>query len=159
MSGEEPEKPNPYQSPVDSSAPAEPDQRSADPIAVSRKHLTLLGMLVLSGIGGLCSGLVPEDPSTLRAIHFVEAILLAGLIVQWCHYDSRERGLPRWRFLPLLMVFCPGPLFMVPVYLFSTRGARGFLSVILAIALSALLVAVNIFAALLGLVLAGVPLF
>jgi hypothetical protein len=48
---------------------------------------------------------------------------------------------------------------MVPVYLFSTRGARGFLSVILAIAFSALLVAVNIFAALLGLVLAGVPLF
>jgi hypothetical protein len=59
-------------------------------------------------------------------IDFASGLIVVILILGWCRIDREERQLTPWRFFVPLMVLCPGPLILMPTYLFVTRGRGGF---------------------------------
>ena len=80
---------------------------------------------------------------------------MAMLIVGWCDIDREERQLDRWRFFVPLMVLCPGPLVVLPAYLFVTRGVGGFVATAIAIAFFGLMIFVGAGTLVMGLLLTG----
>ena len=142
---------NPYR------APESPQEPAADQIPdfASRKRRKLFHLLLLMAIIGFLTGLLPEDSSINRVTDLAGAIGMAMLIVGWCEIDSEERQLDRWRFFVLLMVFCPGPLIVLPTYFFVTRGVGGFAATAKAFAFFGLMVFVAAVTLVMGLLLTG----
>lgn len=127
---------NPYR------APESPPEPAADQIPdfASRKRRKLIQLLVLMAVMGFLTGLLPEDSSINRVLDLAGGIVMAMLIVGWCDIDREERQLDRWRFFVLMMVLCPGPLVILPAYLFVTRGIGGFAATAKAIAFFGLMI-------------------
>lgn len=140
---------NPYESPQCVDATAE--QTAADILASCQdaKRRQLLGMIITFAVSGFVSGWV-DDLALSRFIDLATGLVFAFLILRWCDNDHYERqqnqeplwhGMP-WRYFAFMMILCPGPLIMMPIYLLVTRGWRGFISIAWAGAFFALLVAV-----------------
>jgi hypothetical protein len=142
---------NPYRAPESAQEPA------ADQILdfASRKRRKLIQLLILMAIMGFLTGILPEDSSIDRVTDLASAIGMAMLIVGWCDIDREERHLDRWRYFVLLMVFCPGPLIVLPTYLFVTRGVGGFAATAKATAFFGLMIFVGAVTFVLGLLLTG----
>lgn len=142
---------NPY------SAPESTQERAADqfPDFASRKRSKLIQLLLWMAITGFVTGIFPEDSSTNRVADLATGIGIAMLILGWCVIDREEHQLDRWRFFVPLMVLCPGPILVLPVYLFVTRGVGGFAATAMAIAFSGLMLFVRFAAFDLGLLLTG----
>ena len=141
---------NPYR------APDSPQEPAADQIPdfASRKRRKLIQLLVLMAILGFLTGLF-QDSSINRVTDLTGAIVMAMLIVGWCAIDREERQLDRWRFFVPLMVLCPGPLVVLPAYLFVTRGVGGFVATAIAIAFFGLMMFVGAVTLIMGLLLTG----
>ena len=141
---------NPYR------APDSPQEPAADQIPdfASRKRRKLIQLLVLMAILGFLTGLF-QDSSINRVTDLTGAIVMAMLIVRWCAIDREERQLDRWRFFVPLMVLCPGPLVVLPAYLFVTRGVGGFVATAIAIAFFGLMMFVGAVTLVMGLLLTG----
>ena len=141
---------NPYR------APESPQEPAADQIPdfASRKRRKLIQLLVLMAILGFLTGLF-QDSSINRVTDLTGAIVMAMLIVGWCAIDREERQLDRWRFFVPLMVLCPGPLVVLPAYLFVTRGVGGFVATAIAIAFFGLMMFVGAVTLVMGLLLTG----
>ena len=141
---------NPYR------APDSPQEPAADQIPdfASRKRRKLIQLLVLMAILGFLTGLF-QDSSINRVTDLTGAIVMAMLIVGWCAIDREERQLDRWRFFVPLMVLCPGPLVVLPAYLFVTRGVGGFVATAIAIAFFGLMMFVGAVTLVMGLLLTG----
>ncbi len=142
---------NPYR------APESPPEPAADQIPdfASRKRRKLIQLLVLMGVIGCLTGLLSEDSSINRLTDLIGGISMAMLILGWCDIDREERSLDRWRFFVILMVLCPGPLVMLPAYLFVTRGIGGFAATAKAIAFLGLMMFVGVVSFGIGALLAG----
>jgi hypothetical protein len=93
-------------------------------------------MAVLFFVSGVLWGSLPDEPDqapasgvrgrvALVALDVLGVIAFHVLAYVWCEYDRLERGKPRWRRFAFLVIVCPGPLVMAPVYLCATRGTRG----------------------------------
>src|SRR3972149_11751978 len=132
--------PNPYQPPELEPTSASDAAAIADDSPARQKRRILIWMTVLFAVSGLLSGLFLEDRSLLSVIEIATAIVLAILLVTWCECDRIERQGERWPFFIVLMVLCPGPILMLPIYLFATRGAGGFLATARAAAFFVLLI-------------------
>ncbi len=141
---------NPYR------APDSPQEPAADQIPdfASRKRRKLIQLLVLMAILGFLTGLF-QDSSINRVTDLTGAIVMAMLIVGWCDIDREERQLDRWRFFVPLMVLCPGPLVVLPAYLFVTRGVGGFVATAIAIAFFGLMMFDGAVTLVMGLLLTG----
>jgi len=108
----------------------------------AKKRRMLFGMVVLFAVNGFLTGVLGEDSALSAPLELVTAIAFAVMVVCWCEYDRIQRQAQRWRFFIVLMVVCPGPLVMIPVYLCVTRGVRGLISTAMAAAFFLLLIAV-----------------
>ncbi len=104
--------------------PADSNEEQADVDVVdyaARKRRLILALLIYSvGLGGI-SVFLPEDD---RQADFLLGLPYLILGVSWCFADARERGhrISRGMQLVLVVFFVIG----FPIYLFETRGLRGF---------------------------------
>ena len=61
-----------------------------------------------------------------KPLLFLDLIVFVIVIIQWTYLDAAERGFQLWRYYVPLMVICPGPAFVMPVYFIKSRGwSRG----------------------------------
>ncbi len=119
---------NPYRSPesaLDGAALGIPQFYS--PVYRWEKRRLLFVMLLVYAIAGAMIGALSEDLTQL--ITAAASIATIILTLRWCEYDRRERGLEPWRYFGVMMILCPGPVVLLPIYFLSTRGMRGFLSI------------------------------
>jgi hypothetical protein len=86
-------------------------------------------MLALAAVSGVATQLFADSA---REIELAEGLIVALLVASWCHHDARERGdtLSRRLFLGIFLL----ALIFLPVYFFRTRGIRGLVSILLALA-------------------------
>ena len=93
---------------------------------INLRTAPVIGFLILSPIEGLLSTLVSSDFSVLFF-----PLLAAFCCVTWCGIDSHHRGirLSKWFVVGLFFL----ALIFLPIYLFHSRGLRGFLGIGIAI--------------------------
>jgi len=132
---------NPYESPRIESGPEGP----SSPLSTygPEKRRLLFWLLGVMAIAGALAGISP-DSGTERIITFLSNIAVAILITRWCEYDSREHGVRLWSYFVIMMICCPGPLFLVPIYLFTSRGSGGWLATLKAAGFLLAMIAVNL---------------
>jgi hypothetical protein len=87
-------------------------------------------IFLLFVLRGFLEPLVHDGSAMEKGLNLVTGIALAVLLVQWCEYDCEERGIKRWRYFAVMMIICPGPLILMPIYFLATRGWRGLLSIL-----------------------------
>ncbi len=117
---------NPYRSPeqteYDDAEPELPPLPSYRP----EKDRVLWALLIVWAIGGALAVFVAEDLS--RIVDVAAGIATVILILRWCDYDRQERAINRWPFFGVMMILCPGPALVLPIYFLRTRGLRGLWS-------------------------------
>jgi hypothetical protein len=117
-----------------------PDERP-EPLDFRRaKRKVLLAMLLVFALSGFLLPLTGAEVVLRRGVDIATAIGTTVLILQWCAYDCRQRMLRRWPYFGLMLVLCPGPLILMPIYFFATRGWRGLISILKALVLFTLAV-------------------
>lgn len=119
---------NPYSPPAlttQQTVEIEPNSPSKFTVRKRRKLRLILRTVAILGFG---TGLLPEGSSPERILTFATGLYITILVLGWCEIDGEERSLTRWRFFVPMMVFIPGPVIMVPIYLFVTRGIEGFIA-------------------------------
>jgi hypothetical protein len=123
----------------------------ADSIA---KRRALFRMLTWTGASGFVTGLLGEA-SPLGFIFQIAAwFAFLALLVGWCEADSQQQGVPLWRhFIPMLVV-CPGPALLMPIYFLRSRGIAGLVTTLLAALFFLGLLVVDVIGAVAGTLLA-----
>jgi len=58
----------------------------------------------------------------------IQMIVTFTLATRWCRDDAEARGFTLWRRFAFYTIAFPGPLLMVPIYLFKSRGNAGIVS-------------------------------
>lgn len=152
------DSPNPYESPE--AAPVDvAAQESAIVLDFARrKRRQLVLLLVAMAISGFLAGFISENSGWSTLADLVSGLAVAILILGWCDIDREERQLSRWPFFVALMILCPGPLIIVPTYLFVTRGVGGFAATAKAAAFLLLMIGVMIATSVMALLLTGAEL-
>ena len=133
---------NPYQSPKYIPVATDEIDESRQLASRQGKRRQLWGMVATFAISGVVSGILPENIPISRICDLVTGLVFVLFVLRWCDYDRWERRISPWRFFTLLMVFFPGPLFMLPIYLITTRGFQGFVATAEAAIFFAILIAV-----------------
>ena len=126
---------NPYQAPGADIAIGPHEPADDEPGFRRAKRKIVLAILLLFALSGFLAPLTAGDPVLQKGLDLVTAIALAAFLLRWCEYDRRERQIKRWRYFAVMMIFCPGPLILMPIYFLATRGLRGLLSILMAAAL------------------------
>jgi hypothetical protein len=120
-----------------------------------RKRRKLHQILIAMAMLGFAMGLFPEGSTLERIASFVGGLSFTILTLGWCTIDREERNLEPWRFFVPMMVFVPGPILMIPIYLFVTRGLEGFVATAKAFGFFLLMVVVIAVTSIAGLVVTG----
>lgn len=99
-----------------------------------RRKRGWLMFLSVCAIGfGILSGALRDDWE--KPLLFLDAIVFVIAIVQWAYLDAAELGFHLWRYFVPLMIICPGPFLVMPVYFVKSRGwIRGLAACGLAVA-------------------------
>lgn len=134
---------NPYASPQVLPGDSSDPESRVHGLSNRGKSRAILGMIVTFAASGFLEGMLPAKGPIPRVIDLTAAIVFALLVLRWYEWDRWENEIPPWRYFALLVVVIPGPLFMVPIYLLSTRGSKGLWPVAQAAALLAVLMAVT----------------
>lgn len=116
-----------------------------------RKRRKLQQMLIAMAIFGFAAGLFPEGSTLKQIASFATGLSFTILTLGWCTIDREERNLKPWRFFVPMMVFLPGPILMIPIYLFTTRGLEGFAATAKAFAFFVLMMVVFMITTIMGL--------
>ena len=98
------------------------EQHTIPPLFVRRKRNRLILLLIWAAVSGFLDGAVSVDWET--AILLLDAIVFAILVIQWTYFDAAELGFRLSRYFIPLMVICPGPILVMPVYFIKSRGWR-----------------------------------
>ena len=119
---------------------AEAGLEEAPAVSLGRHKRVVVGLMagLFAGVGVVME-LLPENSTEAWALDVAGAIAFFVMAYLWCEWDRIERGRRRWPKFALLMIVCPGPLVMVPVYLCASRGLRGLWATAKAAALLAAL--------------------
>ena len=124
------------ESPEESVAPARP------PLA-QRKRKCLIFLLVWALISGSIFGIVDAEWET--PLLFLDMIVFLIAIIKWTYHDAEQHDFSLWRYFVPLMVLCPGPLLVMPVYFVRSRGwAGGMIATLLSFAFVALQFAIDL---------------
>jgi hypothetical protein len=146
---------NPYQSPeVEETSPLEA-LPSAPTSYRDAKIQTLIGMAVVYAVSGLFAGLLPEESPVQLIVDLATFVLFAVLLLKWCTLDRVERQIEAWPMFPVLLIICPGPLIIMPLYFCSTRGWAGLIATGKAALFLVLLFLVAVVGAVVGAMLTG----
>lgn len=141
---------NPYESPqVDEASIAE----APDPVKQSfrdAKLRVLTWMVVVFAVSGFLTWIISEESGFGRIVDVATMVCFAVLLLQWCSLDRTERQLDPWPYFVLLVVLCPGPLIMMPLYLCRTRGWGGLIATGKAVLFFLLLIGVAVLGTIVG---------
>jgi hypothetical protein len=138
---------NPYQSPETIENIAT-DSEEYEYLSIRRqKRNALLIMVALFAVLGLINGVTPEHFVAGRVIDLAGAIGFAILLIRWCSLDCFELGIEPWAHIGIMLIICPGPFILMPIYFLKTRGFRGLLSMLWSAAFFVLLMAVSVVSA------------
>ncbi len=108
------------------------------------KRQVLIWMTVLFAVSGAISGAV-QDEQLIPLIGMATGLLFALLIIAWCGHDRGELEIDAWPLFGPMMVICPGPIVLVPAYLFATRGfLHGLIGLLKAAMFMLLLITVSV---------------
>ncbi len=146
---------NPYQAPGVDVTIGE-GEHADDELGFRRaKRKIIVVILLLFVLNGFLAPLTHGDSTLQKGCDLVTAITLAVLLLQWCEYDRREHEIKRWRYFGAMMILCPGPLILMPIYFLATRGLRGLISILKAsflfvLAIAAMLTGFVVSAAIFG---------
>jgi hypothetical protein len=135
---------NPYQAPGADIAIGPHEPADDEPGFRRAKRKIILAILLLFALSGFLVPLTAGDPVLLKGLDLVTAIALAAFLLRWCQYDRRERHIKRWPFFAAMMILCPGPLILMPIYFLATRGLRGLFSILMAAALFGLAIVATV---------------
>jgi|ERR1017187_1017268 peptidoglycan/LPS O-acetylase OafA/YrhL len=91
-----------------------------------QKRVALMALAVLAATLGGISVLIDESPSADRVVTIAGALLALSLVLTWVYYDSVEHHYRIGILLGICIILVGG--IGLPVYLFKTRGLRGFIS-------------------------------
>ena len=98
----------------------------------TRKRWCLGFLLLWAVISGVISGLIAvewQDPWV-----FVDVIVCTLAIITWTYSDAALHNYRPWRFFIPMMIICPGPLIVMPIYFVRTRGwSKGIGATLLAL--------------------------
>lgn len=109
-----------------------------------RRYLVLLSAWML--FMGFVIGAMSAESETL--LSFLDAVVTIVLLVKWIYLDAEEHGVRLHRHFVLMMVFCPGPLILIPIHFIRSRGwLQGSITTAKAILIFCLLMALKIGAA------------
>lgn len=102
----------------------------------AKKRRIVLMLLAYSAILGVIGVFLPDEESPLDYIVGLPILILG---MAWCFVDAEERDHRIGKLMQLALIF----FFVVayPLYLFQTRGIRGFLTLGLAMVLVAVMAA------------------
>jgi hypothetical protein len=123
----------------------------ADSIA---KRRALFRMLIWTGASGFVIGLLGETSPLGFVFQIAAWFAFLALLVGWCEADSQQQGVPLWRhFIPILVV-CPGPALLMPIYFLRSRGITGLVTTLLAALFFLGLLVVDVIGAVVGMLFA-----
>ena len=120
-----------------------------------RKRRKLHQILFAMAIFGFAIGLFPEGSTLEQIATLAGGLSFTILTLGWCSIDREERNQEPWRFFVPMMVFLPGPMLMIPIYLFVTRGLVGFVATAKAFGFFLLMMVVIAVTSIAGLVVTG----
>jgi len=102
----------------------------------AKKRRIILMLLAYSAIYGVLCIFLPNEDSPLDFLAVLPMLILS---VSWCFLDATEHDYRIGRLMVLTLVL----LFIVgfPIYVFRTRGIRGFKTLLLTTCLAAVMVA------------------
>jgi len=88
-------------------------------LRAQKKQQWLFLIFVFGAVEGLMTGLAP---SLEALIGLIGAIATWVAILEWTKNDARQRDFTLWRYFAPMMILCPGPLIILPIYFVRTRG-------------------------------------
>ncbi len=106
------------------------------------KRNCLVFLLAWAIVWGFVGGAASVNWGT--AIVFLDAVMFLIAIVRWTYLDAAEHDFQLWRHFVTLLVICPGPVVIMPVYFIRSRGWRaGLIACGLALAFWVLQIALH----------------
>ena len=85
-----------------------------------RKRNRLIFLLVWAAVAGFVWGAAPTEWD--MPLRVLDTIVFLIVIIQWTYIDAGEHEFPLWRYFVPMMVICPGPVVIIPVYFIKSRG-------------------------------------
>ncbi len=107
----------------------ESDSSDADctiPNYSNRKRRILILLLVYSAVLGLSAVYLPEDD---RVVDVALGLPMLIMLISWCYIDAGQRNHVIGRIMRASLVLLFALAF--PIYIFQTRGLKGFISLAL----------------------------
>lgn len=111
-----------------------PGQSQEDAADRAWKRQSLLRIPLWMLAAGFATGFFGEGDLLDLIVHVIATVAFLVLLHRWCAADARLHRIELWRYFLVTLVVCPGPLLVVPIHLLRTRGIRGLLSILLALA-------------------------
>ncbi len=53
---------------------------------------------------------------------FIDLVAIVFVLIFWLHLDAAEHNVRLWRHIGILVVICPGPIVVLPIYFIRSRG-------------------------------------
>lgn len=122
----------------------------SEPVQGPARRQDKLRYLVLLPAWMLLMGFVigAMSAESEKLLSFLDAVVTIVLLVKWIYLDAEEYGVRLHRHFVLMMVFCPGPLILIPIHFIRSRGwLQGSIATAKAILIFCLLMALKIVAA------------
>jgi len=96
------------------------------------KRAVIAAVFIFAILFGLAKGYLHSDQAE-QAFFIVGAIMWSFFALAWCWYDSidREIQIPRWLRVCIVLI----PIIGMPYYLLLSRGRRGILPILGALAI------------------------
>jgi CDP-diglyceride synthetase len=116
----------------------------------AEKRRALFTLIAATFTFGIIAG-APNDASPVKPVAaLIQLFATFALIVRWCRIDADQRQFVLWPRFTFFTVAFPGPVVMVPLYLLKSRGTAGLTSCFYFLAISTLVVALNLVAMFVG---------
>ena len=106
------------------------------------KRNCLIFLLVWAVVSGSIYGIVQVEWE--KPLLLLDIIVFALAIIKWTRHDAEQHDFPLWRYFIPLIVICPGPLFVMPVYFVRSRGWwAGMIAILLSATFVVLQIAID----------------
>ncbi len=113
---------NPFASPNVHYGPTIAADAEPDASLSWKKIVCLFFMLGVGAASGFVDMAAPEFE---RVNSIVSGLAFVIALATWTHLDARQRDYELWSSFVVMLVLCPGPIFVMPYYFINSRGWMG----------------------------------
>ena len=96
---------------------------NAVPQFARKKRNCLLFLLVWAVGIGVTYAMAPVSAET--PITVLDMVVLVFGLILWTLFDAAEHNVRLWRHFGIMLVICPGPIIVMPIYFIRSRGWAG----------------------------------